>query len=75
MDFTERFNVLIFNIDPDVTTNAEIELKTISMTPLVEEGQIRFVLSWPDAPADLDLHPRAFAVLGVSNAAVMLYAL
>jgi hypothetical protein len=26
------------------------------MTPLVHDGQIRFVLSWPDAPADLDLH-------------------
>jgi hypothetical protein len=26
------------------------------MTPLVEEGQIRFVLTWPDFPADLDIH-------------------
>jgi hypothetical protein len=26
------------------------------MTPLVEEGQVRFVLSWPDSPADLDIH-------------------
>lgn len=26
------------------------------MTPRVEEGQYRFVLSWPDAPKDLDIH-------------------
>lgn len=31
-------------------------LDTIPMTPLVDPGQIRFVLSWPDAPADLDIH-------------------
>jgi len=28
----------------------------IPMTPLLEEGKIRFVLSWPDGPKDLDLH-------------------
>lgn len=26
------------------------------MTPEVEEGQLRFVLSWPFAPKDLDIH-------------------
>lgn len=26
------------------------------MTPLVEEGKIRFVLSWPYGPKDLDIH-------------------
>ena len=31
-------------------------LLTISMTPLVEAGQLRFVLSWPFGPKDLDLH-------------------
>jgi hypothetical protein len=31
-------------------------LDTIPMTPLVNPGQVRFVLSWPDAPADLDIH-------------------
>jgi hypothetical protein len=31
-------------------------LDTIPLTPFVDEGQIRFVLSWPDAPADLDIH-------------------
>ena len=31
-------------------------LLTIGMTPLVDAGQLRFVLSWPFGPKDLDLH-------------------
>jgi hypothetical protein len=31
-------------------------LDTIAITPYVSGGQLRFVLAWPDAPADLDLH-------------------
>jgi hypothetical protein len=31
-------------------------LAIIPLTPRLEPGQLRFVLSWPDAPADLDLH-------------------
>lgn len=37
-------------------TNAEIVLSTVPMTPLVQTGQIRFVLTWPNSPADLDIH-------------------
>jgi hypothetical protein len=56
MDFIEKLYVNINNLDPDVSTVNEIYLKTIPMTPLVEQGQIRLVLSWPDSPADLDIH-------------------
>jgi hypothetical protein len=31
-------------------------LDTIAITPLVSAGQLRFVLAWPDAPSDLDIH-------------------
>ncbi len=32
------------------------KIRTIALTPFVEQGKIRIVLSWPDAPADLDLY-------------------
>lgn len=32
------------------------KIRNISLTPFVEQGKIRIVLSWPDAPADLDLY-------------------
>jgi hypothetical protein len=32
------------------------KIRNISLTPYVEQGKIRIVLSWPDAPADLDLY-------------------
>jgi hypothetical protein len=31
-------------------------LETVPITPNVSSGQMRLVLAWPDAPADLDLH-------------------
>lgn len=31
-------------------------LDTVQMTPYVEAGKIRFVLSWPHGPKDLDIH-------------------
>jgi len=32
------------------------KIRNISLTPYVEQGKIRIVLSWPDAPADLNLY-------------------
>lgn len=32
------------------------KIRNISLTPFVDQGKIRIVLSWPDAPADLDLY-------------------
>lgn len=32
------------------------KIRNISLTPFVDQGKIRVVLSWPDAPADLDLY-------------------
>lgn len=31
-------------------------IRNISLTPFVEQGKIRIVLSWPNAPRDLDLY-------------------
>ncbi len=31
-------------------------MSTFQMTPVVQPGQMRFVLSWPYAPQDLDIH-------------------
>jgi len=32
------------------------KIRTIALTPFVDPGKIRVVLSWPDAPSDLDLY-------------------
>jgi len=32
------------------------KIRNISLTPYVEQGKIRIVLSWPNAPRDLDLY-------------------
>jgi len=32
------------------------KIRNISLTPFVEQGKIRVVLSWPNAPRDLDLY-------------------
>ena len=52
------FNLHAFVLDEPVdTTNPEnYDLPSIPLTPEVEEGKIRIVLSWPDGPADLDIH-------------------
>ena len=57
MGFSEKSNVLYyFKLDVDVMGLSLTPIGLISMTPLVKEGEIKLVLSWPDAPADLDLH-------------------
>ncbi len=43
-----------FNLDFDVLDNNT--MSTFQMTPRVEPGKLRFVLSWPYAPKDLDIH-------------------
>jgi hypothetical protein len=45
-----------YNIDFDVIGNKSKQITTISMSPFIEEGQIRVVLSWPNGPKDLDLY-------------------
>ena len=56
-DSIEKLDVInLLILDIDVVGLATKPLDTIPLTPLVDEGQIRFVLSWPDAPADLDIH-------------------
>ncbi len=32
------------------------QVETVALSEPLQEGQIRFVLSWPDAPRDLDFH-------------------
>jgi hypothetical protein len=43
-----------FNLDFDVLDNNT--MSTFQLTPRVEPGKLRFVLSWPYAPKDLDIH-------------------
>lgn len=43
-------------LDLDVAGTTTAKLDTIIVTPTLQPGQIRFVLSWPDKPKDLDLH-------------------
>ena len=52
------FNLHSFVLEePTDTENPEDhDLPSIPLTPEVEEGKIRIVLSWPDGPADLDIH-------------------
>lgn len=43
-------------IDVDIMGKITKPLTHVKLTPRVDEGQMRFVLSWPDGPKDLDLH-------------------
>jgi hypothetical protein len=40
----------------DIVGNKSGPISTISISPLIPPGQIRFVLSWPNGPKDLDLY-------------------
>lgn len=46
--------VIIFNVDVDIIQNND--QSSYQLTQRVNAGQIRFVLSWPNAPKDLDIH-------------------
>jgi hypothetical protein len=55
MGTTQKLIVFNFlNLDFDVMDDNL--MSTFQLTPRVEPGEIRFVLSWPYAPKDLDIH-------------------
>ena len=48
------FNLYAFELEDE--NGDDKELPSMPLTPEVEEGKIRIVLSWPDGPSDVDIH-------------------
>lgn len=56
-DTIEKFIVRYFLIlDIDVLGAYTKKILSTQLTPTVEQGKLRFVLSWPNGPKDLDIH-------------------
>jgi hypothetical protein len=57
MAITEKqFVTINLTLDFDIIGNKSGPIPTIPLSPILDVGQIRFVLSWPNGPKDLDLY-------------------